>query len=98
MQVLATRSHEFGISPGLDLIKGEILPFPQNPSLYRVPHMGWNSLDFVTQDLLFSKIETGLDFYFAHSYFFLCQDKSNILATTFHGEIFVSALKKENVY
>ena len=98
MQLLATKSQEFGVYQGLDFIQGEILPFQVDSSLYRVPHMGWNMVDILKPDPIFSEIETNTDFYFAHSYCFHCQDESNILAKTHHGLPFVSALRKESVY
>ncbi len=98
MQLLATRSQEFGVSQGLNFIQGEIVPFQVNPSRYRVPHMGWNTVDIIKPDPVFSKIETNMDFYFAHSYCFHCQNESNILAMTRHGMPFVSVVRKENVY
>ncbi|MCP3941154.1 MAG: imidazole glycerol phosphate synthase subunit HisH [Desulfobacteraceae bacterium] len=98
MQLLATISQEFGVFSGLDLIGGEILPFRVDLSLYRVPHMGWNTVGITKQDPFFFNIETNMDFYFAHSYYFHCEDESNILAMTNHGMPFVSAIRKENVY
>src|SRR5579871_2248306 len=44
MQLLATRGLEFGETPGLGWIGGDVRRIePTNPSC-KVPHMGWNSL------------------------------------------------------
>ncbi len=98
MQLLATRSQEFGLTRGLDLIPGVILPFAVDPALYRVPHMGWNTVDIIKPDPIFLKIDTHQDFYFAHSFCFSCQDESNVLGMTRHGDPFVSVVKKQKVY
>ena len=42
MQLMATRSHEFGLTEGLDLIPGEIVPLRSTQAGERIPHMGWN--------------------------------------------------------
>ena len=45
MQLLATRGLEFGETPGLDWIEGDVVRMePANPAL-KVPHMGWNALE-----------------------------------------------------
>ena len=51
MQLLASKSYEFGEYEGLNFIEGEVLKFNSN-SEYRVPHMGWNNLEFKSDSKL----------------------------------------------
>src|SRR5512142_2145368 len=52
LQLLFTESEEFGLSKGLDVIKGRVIRFkgptfdnPQSATgMLKVPHMGWNSI------------------------------------------------------
>ena len=48
--------------------------------------------------ILFENIDTEVGFYFLHSYYFECENISDILATTQYGETFASAVCHENVY
>ena len=47
LQLLFERSDETPGVEGLGILKGEILRIPDHPGL-KIPHMGWNSLDFQT--------------------------------------------------
>src|SRR6201998_493412 len=48
MQLLATRGLEFGETPGLDWIAGEVRRLISPAPSIKVPHMGWNGLSDVT--------------------------------------------------
>lgn len=54
MQLLFDKSYEFGVTDGLGLIRGEVLPLEdalkEKGFDYKVPHMGWNSLNLVKTD------------------------------------------------
>lgn len=62
MQLLASASHEHEYTTGLDLIPGEVTPFP-NKSW----HIGWNTLECLHQDPLLQSSD-GQAFYFNHSF------------------------------
>lgn len=87
MQLLATRGVEYGVSAGLDRIKGEVRPvLPSNPAL-KVPHMGWNTLEAAPHPLL-DGIPTGEDgwhAYFLHGYQFYADDPADVIATADYG-------------
>jgi glutamine amidotransferase len=93
MQLLFTKSFEFGECLGLGLIEGEVLPFDASINL-RIPHMGWNTID--SNKLDFNSYEG--DYYFVHSFY--CKPKFNdeILFKTNYGIEFCSAVKKDNIY
>ncbi|MBN9431455.1 MAG: imidazole glycerol phosphate synthase subunit HisH [Bosea sp.] len=87
MQLLATRGVEYGVSAGLDRIKGEVRPvLPSDPAL-KVPHMGWNTLQAAAHPLL-DGIPTGDDgwhAYFLHGYQFYADDPADVIATADYG-------------
>ena len=99
MQVLGGSSEE-GELPGLGYIKGHVKRLDENllvnkPSL---PHMGWNNISLKRQSPLFEDIDTEIGFYFLHSFYFECDNHSDVLATTEYGQSFASAINHENVY
>ena len=41
MQLLFETGYEFGMTPGLGILPGVVLPIPEKPG-FKIPHMGWN--------------------------------------------------------
>ena len=70
MQLLFEQSYEYGVHEGLGLIKGEIRPISEViPKGYKIPHIGWNSLEFTEKrSPIFKYIKDGDFVYFVHSY------------------------------
>ena len=64
MQLLATEGYELGITSGLDIIPGEVVPLDAGGC-----HIGWNTLEPITSDNLLAP-SNGDDFYFNHSFVF----------------------------
>jgi glutamine amidotransferase len=64
----------------------------------KVPHMGWNALNIVKQNELFSGINNGEYVYFVHSLYPVPDDKEIICTQTEYGETFTSAVAKNNIY
>ena len=96
MQVLFEKSEE-GKLDGLNLIKGEVVKFRNSENKYKIPHMGWNTVNF-SEDNKFNKSLKKNRFYFVHSFYAVCHDKKNILGTTNYISNFTSAVKKNNIY
>ncbi|MCQ9208814.1 MAG: imidazole glycerol phosphate synthase subunit HisH [Omnitrophica bacterium] len=98
LQILFTESAEHGKTKGLDVIPGEVKKFT---SSVKIPHMGWNSLDFKAESSK-SKIFEGIPdksyFYFVHSYYVKPKDKQTIVTTTEYGQEFVSAVNRDNLW
>lgn len=86
MQLLATRGLEHGTHQGLGWIPGEVVPLaPADPAL-KVPHMGWNELEFRPGGHpLLDGIAPGAHAYFVHSYHFAVADGDDRLATVDYG-------------
>jgi len=97
MQILADRGFEGGECQGLGLIKGQVKRF-ELPKDLRVPHMGWNEVWAKASDPILENIQNGADFYFVHSYCFIPESQSNLLAETPYGGRFASMVYQENIY
>jgi len=105
LQLLFTESEEFGISKGLDIIKGRVVRFkgPQfetqtsNLETLKVPHMGWNSLTFKRRPPALMDVPENSHVYFVHSFHVVPEDKAVIATTTPYGIEFVSSIWKENI-
>jgi glutamine amidotransferase len=98
MQLLGSRSYEYGLHIGLDLIKGNILYFKKVIDNLKIPHVGWNDVEFLCDNKILKHISNYSDFYFIHSYFFQVDNKSNILGITEYGIKFPSIINHDNVY
>jgi glutamine amidotransferase len=99
MQVLANSSEE-GKLPGLGYIKGRVKRLNENALKLKpfLPHMGWNTILKKQDSQLLEDIDTEIGFYFLHSFYFECDNESDIIATTEYGEIFASAVNYKNIY
>ncbi|HEY9163083.1 MAG TPA: imidazole glycerol phosphate synthase subunit HisH, partial [Magnetovibrio sp.] len=71
MQLMATVGREFGDTPGLNWIAGEVTALKPNDPTLKIPHMGWNDLKLDGDHTLFDGIENGQHAYFVHSYHFV---------------------------
>lgn len=97
LQMLFTRSLEDGDYAGLNLLKGDVVRFPNRPGL-KVPHMGWNGLDFPKQNCpLFEGVPAQSHVYFVHGYYAVPEEKQFISATADYGGPFCAALWKDNL-
>lgn len=98
MQLLASRGLEFGETPGLDWIAGDVrrLDDGGDPAI-KIPHMGWNDLSGVTGQPLFAGLKDGQTVYFTHSFAFFPKDEADVAAYVEHGERFPAAVARGNV-
>ena len=106
LQLLFTESEKFGISKGLDIIKGRVVRFkgPQfetqnskRKTALKVPHMGWNSIQVKRRPPAFADLPDDSHVYFVHSFHVVPEDKSVIATTTNYGFDFVSSIWKDNI-
>ena len=105
MQMLFDYSEEtIGLSdasiksvPGLGILGGSISKFDDNMGL-KIPHMGWNSLDFTgNSKVLFKDIPNNSYVYFVHSYYLKACNVSDVAATCKYGIDFDAAVEKGNI-
>ena len=99
MQMLFDRSFEYGEHAGLGLIPGEIRPIDEViPAGHKIPHIGWNALDFGgKQSPLFRYIHDGDFVYFVHSYYAAKCDE-HVIATAEYGAPLTAAVARDNVF
>lgn len=97
MQLLFEKSFEYGEHEGLGLLSGEVRPLAESAQGLKIPHMGWNALQFERQSPLFKYIREGDYVYFVHSFQAKnCAD--SLLATAYYGGNVTAAVGKGNVF
>ena len=94
LQLLFTRSFEHKLSKGMGIFKGEVVKFLKAP---KIPHIGWNRLNLKKNSKIFEGIPPDVYFYFVHSYY-VKPKEDIVLAATFYGEEFPSAVAKDNIF
>ncbi|MFL5340842.1 MAG: imidazole glycerol phosphate synthase subunit HisH [Gemmataceae bacterium] len=98
LQFLFSRSHEDGLFSGLDLFKGDVVRFANQPGL-KVPHMGWNQLRFRKKNCpLFHGLSNGDAVYFVHSYYAAPQSADLVAAEADYPTPFAAAVWQDNVF
>lgn len=98
MQLMASHSEEGDVA-GLGWFDASVIKFRiHNPGLYKVPHMGWNT---ITHEIPGSRTLKNLKpddaFYFVHSFHVVANHASDILTKTSYEYPFVSSLEKDNI-
>ena len=96
LQLLFERSDETPGVEGLGILKGEILRIPDHPGL-KIPHMGWNSLDFQNDGRLFKNLPEHPYVYFVHSYYLKAAEEDIVTATTEYSTHIHASVEKGNV-
>ena len=97
LQLLFESSEESIGVEGLGILDGKVIRIPDGPGI-KVPHIGWNSLDFPNKGRLFEGIDEGSFVYFVHSYYLEAADPSIVTATTEYGAHIHASVEKENVF
>lgn len=100
LQLLMETGHEDGTHQGLGIVRGECVRFTVDtpPLSLKVPHMGWNALQFETpRSPLFRGLEEGAYVYFVHSYHILPREQRIVAATADYGTTFVASIWRENI-
>jgi len=107
MQMMLTKSTEFGEHPGLDLISGNVLPIPAHGidgTSHKIPHIGWNGLMSNEQggnwsNSILKNIPPAACAYFVHSFMAVPSNVKTRLADTYYnGQSISAVIQDENVY
>ncbi|MBI96464.1 imidazole glycerol phosphate synthase subunit HisH [bacterium] len=102
MQIMAKGSEE-GIEEGLGWIDANVKKFDVNKdeelsnNQLPLPHMGWNSINDLTNSPIFHGIDD-LRFYFLHSYYFSPKNDIDIIANSEYNDTFTAAICSKNIY
>lgn len=98
MQLFCNFSEEYKEKSGLNLIEANLLKISNKNKEFKVPHIGWNEVEFLEKSVLFKKIKKDSSFYFVHSYHLVPKDHSIVNGTCFHGEKIVVSIEKNNIF
>lgn len=99
MQLLLDESEEFGVTKGLGLIPGRVVPVPMQTTsgaTHKIPHIGWNGLVLAEaktdwQGTLLQGNRQGEAAYFVHSFMAVPADPQHRLADCLYGGHRISA-------
>lgn len=100
MQLLMDESEEFGLTPGLGLIPGRVVPVPDKTvegASQKIPHIGWSSLHDSCENsnwtgTLLQDNQLGDPVYFVHSYMAEPAIPKNRVAHAMYGGHRISAV------
>ncbi len=98
LQMFADVGYEEVETKGLGWISGKVSQINNQGGKFKLPHIGWNEINIMKDSKIFEGIENNSHMYFVHSYEFVPEDKSVILATTDYSSNIVCAAEKENIF
>ncbi len=96
MQLLGKKSEE-GTMDGLGLIPFECRKFRFDDNSLKIPHMGWDVVEFKKDHPVLSGLQGQQRYYFVHSYHAVCEHEENCLMTCDYGYEFAAAVVKDNI-
>jgi glutamine amidotransferase len=94
LQMMFDEGHEFGVHKGLGLMPGRVVKFPDK---LRVPHIGWNQVEFKRDHKVFTDLPSQTFFYFVHSFYVESADSSCVLGETDYGMRYASICGRDNI-
>jgi glutamine amidotransferase len=100
MQLLLEESEEFGVTAGLGLISGRVLPIPNltlSGATQKIPHIGWSALQPSGaserwRDTLLKDNRAGDAAYFVHSFMAVPSESVNRIADCVYGGHLIPAV------
>ena len=99
LQILFSESEESEGEKGLNIFSEKIEKFSEfEDKTIKIPHMGWNQVEISQNHFLLKGIKSNENFYFVHSFASKEANQNEIFSKTFHGEIFNSAVGKDNIF
>ena len=98
MQLLATLGREHGDTDGLGWIAGEVDAIAPSDKSLKIPHMGWNALEFdPASHVVLQGLHPGDHAYFVHSYGFRADDPGHELAWVDYGGPLTAIVGRGNI-
>ena len=98
LQMFADVGYEEAETKGLGWIPGKVSKIDNKNGKYKLPHIGWNEIEFMKNSKIYNGIENKSHMYFVHSYEFIPEDKSVISATVDYSTRVVCSIEKENLF
>jgi glutamine amidotransferase len=97
MQWLFEGSDEAPDVPGLGVLPGRVVRLQGNAKeRLKIPHVGWNALDFKGGATILAGLEPGAYVYFTHSY--AAPVTADCVAATTHADTFSAVVERANVF
>lgn len=97
LQLLFDSSDEAPGVEGLGILPGKIVAFPKKEG-YKIPHMGWNSLEITPGARLFDGISQEPYVYFVHSFYLEAANQEDVVATTEYITHVHASVEHENIF
>ncbi len=97
LQLFFKSSEESQGVEGLSLLPGKIVRIPDKEG-FKIPHMGWNSIQVNPESRLLKGIENGSYVYFVHSYYLQAEHEEDVAATTDYIVNIHAAAERGNVF
>lgn len=97
-QLMAKESFEFGHHAGLGWLDASVIKIEVPDRALRVPHVGWNQLIRIRDDVLLEGIPDEALFYFVHSFHLACSDRKAVTGESEYGIRFAASFHKDNIY
>ncbi len=101
-QLLFSESEEFGYHQGLGILAGKVKAIPrpseEGGTSFKIPHMGWNTIQVNTVAPPLRGIASDSYVYFVHSYYVEPTDCGLVSTQTDYGISFASSVWKDNVF
>lgn len=99
MHLMAEFGREDGDAIGLGLVDGVIEKFEVQDNSLKIPHIGFNRVNFKYEDILFKNFNKNYaDFYFVHSYRLINTNDNIITSECYYGENFTSSFNVNNIF
>lgn len=96
MQMLFDASEEHGQHPGLGVLPGQVVRFPEQE--LTVPQTGWNQIRRVRDSCLLAGVPEASYVYFNHTYYCAPENQGDLLAVTEYGLTYASIIQRGNLY
>jgi glutamine amidotransferase len=101
LQVLFEESDEHGHNEGLAVLPGTVSRFPDHSpagELLRVPHIGWNEVQWSGSHPVVAGLPRSDFYYFVHSYRAVPGREEDVVGRVDYGGNFAAAVARDNVF
>lgn len=97
LQLMFESSEEGPGVKGLGLLPGKIVKFSEKEG-FKIPHMGWNSIDVKEGSRLFKGVSNNSYVYFVHSYYLQAENENDVVATTEYITHVHASVEHDNIF
>jgi len=98
LQLMSKESFEFGHHKGLGWIDSSVIKLETKNKELRVPHVGWDELIQIKENVLYDGIPKDALFYYVHSFHLNCNDNKIVIGKCNYGIEVTAAIQQNNIY